>query len=164
VVTAREIKSFKLFSGLAEKELKGIAALCHRQTFKANTIIIDPDKPNENLYIVEDENEAIQIEVPIRNRTDKLVIHTLSKGETFGWSAIVSQHIKTTVTRCISPVTVISINSKKLMQYLEQDHHIGYIVMKNLVEILGDRLTYTTVSFRHEIRVSRGNFKSPVSK
>ena len=159
MVTAQEIKGFKLFSGLAEQELKGIAALCQRQTCEANAIIIDPDKPNENLYIVEDENEAIQIEVPIKDHIEKIVVHTLSKGETFGWSAIVSEYIKTTITRCLRPVTLISINGTRFTQYLEQDPHIGYIVMKNLVRIISIRLTYTTVAFRHEIRMSRGKTK-----
>ena len=164
MVTAKDIKGFKIFSGLTANELKRLATLCHRQTCEANTTIIDPNKPNKNLYIVEDQNEAIQIEVPISNHTDKLVLHTLGKGEIFGWSAVVRQHVKTTVTRCISQVTVIFINGKELLQYLDQDHHIGYIVMKNLVEILGDRLTYTTVAFRHEIRVERNKLKQSVPK
>jgi len=38
---------------------------------------------------------------------------------------------------------------------LEKNNHAGYIVMKNLSEIIALRLAYTTVAFRHEIRKNK---------
>jgi CRP-like cAMP-binding protein len=156
MVTPQEIKGYKLFFGLAESELAGLARLCDRRTFEGNMLIFDPDHPSEDVFIVEGGNETIQIEIPITSSDDKIVIHTLSRGETFGWAPLGTQNVRTATARCLGPVSVISINGKSLLQYLEQNRQTGYIVMKNLVDIISARLSYTTVAFRHEMRVTRG--------
>jgi len=80
-----------------------------------------------------------------------MVIHTLCKGETFGWAALASRHIKTATARCIEPTTVIAIYGKNLTDLLEKNNHVGYVVMRNLADIINTRLAYTSVVFRHEI-------------
>ena len=163
MITPQEMKGYSLFSGLAENELIGIVNLCRRLAYDINMVIFDPDHPSENIFLVADENEAIQIEIPIIDHADKIIIHTLSKGEVFGWTALGTQHVRTATARCLRPVKLIAINVKSLMQLLEKNHHTGYIVMKNLVDIINTRLSYTTVAFRHEIRIARGKLKVAVT-
>jgi CRP/FNR family transcriptional regulator, cyclic AMP receptor protein len=155
MITTQDIKDFKLFAGLEEKELSEIARLCLRRTYEINSVIFDPETPSEELYIVEGGNDAIQIEIPLGTQKGKIVIHTLSKGETFGWAAIESQHVKTAAARCLDSVNLIAINGSVFLQLLDKNTHMGYIVMKNLCEIINIRLAYTTVAFRHEIRKIR---------
>jgi len=152
MLTTQDVQGYKLFTGLAENELREIASLCRRRSYESNSVIFDPDTPSEEIFLVEGGNDAIQIEIPLGVQEAKIVIHTLSKGETFGWAALGSQHVKTATARCLESVRVISINGKSLMQLLERNNHIGYQVMKNLSDIISARLSYTTVAFRHEIR------------
>ena len=152
MITTQDIKGFKLFAGLDETELKEIANLCLRKTYECNSVIFDPEKPSEELFVVEGGNDAIQIEIPLGINLGKIVIHTLSKGETFGWATIESQHVKTATARCLETVNLIAINGKALLQLFEKNPHMGYIVMKNLCDTISMRLAYTTVAFRHEIR------------
>ena len=152
MLTTQDVQGYKLFTGLAENELREIASLCRRRSYESNSVIFDPDTPSEEIFLVEGGNDAIQIEIPLGVQEAKIVIHTLSKGETFGWAALGSQHVKTATARCLESVRVISINGKSLMQLLETNNHIGYQVMKNLSDIISARLSYTTVAFRHEIR------------
>ncbi len=152
MLTAEEIQGYKLFKGLAEKELSEIANISRRRTYEKNSIIFDPDTPSPDIFIVESGNDAIQIEIPLGLHDEKIVIHTLSKGEAFGWGAIGSQHVRTAIARCLEPVSVIAINWKNLMQLIEKNNHTGFIIMKNLADIINMRLSYTTVAFRHELR------------
>jgi CRP/FNR family transcriptional regulator, cyclic AMP receptor protein len=152
MLTAQDIKGYKLFIGLAEKELVEIAGLCRRQTYESNSVIFDPDTSSEEIFLLEGGNDAIQIEIPLGVHDEKIVIHTLSKGETFGWAALGSHHAKTATARCLDQASVIAINGKLLMQLLEKNNHLGYIVMKNLADIINTRLSYTTVAFRREVR------------
>jgi len=147
-----DIRGYKLFKGLAEDELSEIANLSLRRTYNANSIIFDPDNPSEEIFILESGNDSIQIEIPLGIHDEKIVIHTLSKGEAFGWAALGSQHARTAVARCIEPVSVIAINGKSLLQLFEKNNHTGYVVMKNLADVINTRLSYTTVAFRHELR------------
>jgi CRP-like cAMP-binding protein len=155
MITTRDIKDFKLFVGLDETELSQLANICLRKTYQANSVIFDLETPSEEVFLVEGGNDAIQIEIPLGTRKGKIVIHTLSKGEVFGWAAIESRHVKTAAARCLDTVNLIAINGKALMQLLDSNVHMGYLVMKNLCDIINMRLAYTTVAFRHEIRKMR---------
>jgi CRP-like cAMP-binding protein len=152
MLTAQDIQGYKLFTGLAENELVVIAGLCRRQTYENNSVIFAPDTSSEEIFLLEGGNDAIQIEIQLGVHDEKIVIHTLSKGETFGWAALGSQHAKTATARCLDQASVIAINGKALMQLLEKNNQMGYIVMKNLADIINTRLSYTTVAFRREVR------------
>jgi len=152
MITAQELKGYKLFSGLTENELSEIAKIARRTTCDRSSVIFNPETPSEEIFLVEGSNDAIQIEIPLGPHEEKIVIHTLSKGETFGWASLGSQHVKTATARCLEQTSIIAINGKKLMQLLEMNNHMGYLVMKNLNDVINTRLAYTTVAFRHEIR------------
>ena len=159
MVTSQDIKGFGLFAGLDENERARIAILCARRTYEKNAIIFDPGSPTEEMFIVEVGNDAIQIEIPLGAHEGKIIVHTLSKGEAFGWAALGSQHIRTATARCVEEATVIAINGKSLMDLLEQNNHIGYAVMKNLADTINTRLAYTSVVLRHEILKCRKTVK-----
>jgi len=155
MIPVEEIKGYKLFAGLSEEELAPITTISERRICEYNSTIFSPDTPSEDLYLVEGGNDAIQIEVPLGPHEEKIVIHTLSKGEAFGWAYLGNQHARTATARCLDKTSLIAINGKELAKVLEADCHTGYIVMKNLNDAITQRLSYTTVAFRHEIRKLR---------
>ena len=79
-------------------------------------------------------------------------VYTVGKGEIFGWSALVPPHRLTASARCQGKADVIMINGKELMEFLEKDRRIGYVVMKNLSALISSRLASTTIALRHEIQ------------
>jgi CRP/FNR family transcriptional regulator, cyclic AMP receptor protein len=145
------LKNYNLFAGLEKPELQEIAALCARQTFKKDAVIFDPYSVTDDLFLVEGGNEAVRIEVPIPETGKKFIIHTLSKGETFGWASLVPSHSRTALARCLQDVDIIRINGKKLISLLDKNEHLGYLVMKNLSGIISTRLAYTTIMLRREV-------------
>ena len=151
MIAVQSLKSFNLFSGLKVPELEKIAELCTRYTFEKDAVIFDPYSATDDLFLVEGGNEAVQIEVPITESGRKFIIHTLSKGETFGWASLVPSHSRTALARCLEKVDIIRINGQELMTLLDKNDHIGYVVMKNLSGIISTRLAYTTIMLRREI-------------
>jgi len=152
MVTAKEIKGFNLFSGLEDPDLARIAALCTRHRYPANTVIFDPNTAAEDIYFLEGGNDVVQIEIPIQDHDSRITIHTLHKGEVFGFAALGPPHSKTAAARCLEQADVITLKGKELADLLEEDNRIGYQVMKNLSGIISSRLAYTTVVFRREIQ------------
>jgi CRP/FNR family cyclic AMP-dependent transcriptional regulator len=152
MVTAKELRGFNLFSALDEPALSRIATLCSRHRYPANTIIFDPNTAAEEIYFLEGGNDAVQIEIPIQEHEARVTIHTLHKGEVFGFAALGPPHSKTAVARTLDQADVITLKGKDLVALLEEDNRIGYQVMKNLSGIISSRLAYTTVVFRREIQ------------
>ena len=152
MVTVHDLKQFNLFVGLDEAELAGIARLCARRTYEAGAEIFSPGAPAGDVFLLEGRNDAVQIEIAICEDAPRTVLHTLQKGEFFGWAALVPPHQRTATARCVEKADVISVDGKALMGLLDKNDHMGYVVMKNLSGILSTRLTYTTLVLRREIR------------
>ena len=154
MLKAEEIKGYNLFAGLDELELDRIAKLCTRKTYKPNTVIFDPNATNSNVYLLEGGNESIQIEIPFNNGKSKIVIHSLSKGETFGWAPLCSIQVRTATARVIEQATVIQMIGTDLVDLCKKHDHMGYMLMKNLSGIINTRLEYTTLVLRNRLQKS----------
>ena len=152
MVTVQDLKAFNLFVGLDEAELAEIARLCARRTYESGAEIFSPGTPAGDVFILERGNDVVQIEIAICEHMPKTVIHTLQKGEVFGWAALVPPHQRTGSARCVERASVICLDGKALMDLLDKNDHMGYVVMKNLSGILSSRLAYTTLILRREIR------------
>ena len=152
MVTVHDLKQFNLFAGLDEPELAQIARLCARRNYESGAEIFSPGTPAGDVFMLEGGNDAVQIEIAICEHAPRTVIHTLQKGEVFGWAALVPPHQRTASARCMGKASVICLDGKALMELLEKNDHMGYVVMKNLSGILSTRLTYTTLVLRREIR------------
>ena len=152
MVKVHDLKQFNLFAGLSEAELTEIARLCARRTYESGAEIFSPGAPAEDVFLLEGGNDAVQIEIALCEHAPRTVIHTLQKGEFFGWAALVPPHQRTATARCVDKASVICLDGKTLMGLLETNEHMGYMVMKNLSGILSTRLTYTTLVLRREIR------------
>ena len=152
MVTVQDLKAFNLFAGLDEAELAEIARLCARRTYESGAEIFSPGTPAGDVFILERGNDVVQIEIAICEHMPKTVIHTLQKGEVFGWAALVPPHQRTGSARCVERASVICLDGKALMDLLDKNDHMGYVVMKNLSGILSSRLAYTTLILRREIR------------
>ena len=152
MVTVQDLKAFNLFAGLDEAELAEIARLCARRTYESGAEIFSPGTPAGDVFILERGNDVVQIEIAICEHMPKTIIHTLQKGEVFGWAALVPPHQRTGSARCVEKASVICLDGKALMDLLDKNDHMGYVVMKNLSGILSSRLAYTTLILRREIR------------
>jgi CRP/FNR family transcriptional regulator len=152
MVKAANLKNLNLFSGLNESELAKIATISHLHTFEANSYVFTASKPATDLYFLISPNDAIQIEMQLHENKPNIIIHTLTKGEAFGWASLVPPHKRIAAARCVVNAELITIPGKSLLEILEKNNHIGYVLMRNLSALLSLRLNYTTIALRRECR------------
>jgi CRP-like cAMP-binding protein len=150
MLTAREIQNYTLFAGLDEPDLVKISRFCSRKVYPANSVIFDPESTTPDIYLLEGGNDAVQIEIPADKGKPRIVIHTLSKGETFGWVPLCPAGIRTATARAIDEATVIQVYGPDLLRLIDQNIRMGYLIMRNLSCIINLRLEYTTIVLRHE--------------
>ena len=152
MVPTEILKSFSLFSGLSQTELAGIAKLCQERAYEGDSVIFTMGGWATDVYLLETGKVDIQIEFKIYDYEVMTTVYSVGKGEIFGWSALVPPHRLTASARCKGKAKVIMINGKELMEFLEKDRHIGYVVMINLGALISSRLASTTIALRHEIQ------------
>jgi CRP-like cAMP-binding protein len=152
MVSTEILKSFSLFGGLSQIELAGIAKLCRQRAYDSGSVIFTIGGSATDVYLLETGKVDIQIEFKIHDYEVMTTVYTVGKGEIFGWSALVPPHRLTASARCEGKADVIMINGKELLEFLEKDKRIGYVVMKNLSAVISSRLASTTIALRHEIQ------------
>ena len=152
MVSTEILQSFSLFSGLSQTELAGIAKLCRERAYESGSVIFTIGGSATDVYLLDTGKVDIQIEFKIYEYETVATVYTVGKGEIFGWSALVPPHRFTASARCEGKANVIMINGKELMEFLEKDRRIGYVVMKNLSALISSRLASTTIALRHEIQ------------
>ena len=152
MVSAEILKSFSLFSGLAQPELAEIAKLCRERAYERHSLIFTIGGSATDVYLLETGKVDIQIEFKIHDYEMVATVYTVGRGEIFGWSALVPPHRLTASARCEGKADVIMMNGKELMEFLEKDKRIGYVIMKNLSALISSRLASTTIALRHEIQ------------
>jgi len=152
MVSPEMLKGFSLFGGLSEAELAGIAKLCRERIYESGSGIFTIGGSAADVYLLKTGKVDIQIEFKIYDYETVATVYTVGKGEIFGWSALVPPHRLTASARCEGKADVIMINGKELIEFLEKDRRIGYVVMKNLSALISSRLASTTIALRHEIQ------------
>ncbi len=152
MVTTEILKGFSLFGGLGETDLAGVAKLCRERAHDNGSVIFTMGGSATDVYLLRAGKVEIQIEFKIYEQEVRATVYTVGKGEIFGWSALVPPHRLTASARCQGKADVIMINGKELLEVLERDKRIGYVVMKNLSALVSSRLASTTIALRHEIQ------------
>ncbi len=152
MISTQILKSFSVFGGLSETELTKIAKLSRERTYEDGSVIFTIGGSATDVYLLKTGKVDIQIEFKIYENEIRATVYTVGKGEIFGWSALVPPHRLTASARCQEKSDIIMINGKELMEFLEKDRRIGYVVMKNLSALISLRLASTTIALRHEIQ------------
>lgn len=66
----------------------------------------------------------------------------LKRGEVFGWAAVMEGAQKRIASAlCITPCTALAITGDQLLILMEQDHSLGYRIMKQLNVLITGNLT-----------------------
>jgi CRP-like cAMP-binding protein len=113
---------------------------CLNQVEAGEDLFREGDK-EDFLYIVLEGRVAIEIFVPGRGR---MRIYTAEPMEIFGWSSatpVVRQ--RTATARAVLPSRVVALDAQKLRRMGEEDHDLGYVVMRRLANVIASRLLVT---------------------
>ena len=140
-----ELKNSELFEGLEISHLEKVSPLCRGGSYKQGAIIFHEGDKAEELYILT--NGQICLEIELRPVPDRPAIPTclevVSKGDCFGWSALVEPYTYTLSARCLSNCTVLAIKGDMLRKAMADDPILGYQVMTKFSQVIASRLMHT---------------------
>ena len=139
------LKSSELFEGLETRLLEKVSTLCRGGSYKEGNIIFKEGDEATELYILTDGRVALEMDVrPVPDRPAiPTAVEVVSKGESFGWSALIEPHIYTLSARCVTNCTVLAIKGDVLLNVMAEDTDLGFELMKRLAQLVSIRLAYT---------------------
>lgn len=93
------------------------------------------------MYIVLEGRIAVEMFIPGRGR---IRIFTAEPMDIVGWSSVTPVvRQRTASARVILPCRLIRIDTPKLLLMCEEDHDLGYVVMRRLANVVASRLLTT---------------------
>jgi len=139
------IKSSDLFEGFETHRLKKVSALCRGGSYREGMMIFKEGDEATELYVLTEGSVALEMEVrPVPERPAiPTAVEVVSKGEGFGWSALVEPHVYTLSARCMTNCTVLAIKGDMLRRVIADDPGLGYELMKRVARLIALRLSHT---------------------
>jgi CRP-like cAMP-binding protein len=135
------LRSCEVFSELTDEELQKILPFCREESYQKDTIMFREGDEADTFYILQDGKVSIQYVIcpqpdycqDARTLLDK-------RGDFMGWSSLVKPGRMTASGYCITDIQLVAIDSSKLKELIEQDSHMGFVIMKELAGSINKRL------------------------
>jgi CRP-like cAMP-binding protein len=142
MVDAEILKKLDIFEGLTAPELKAVTQISEVAEYPKGAMVFKENEEAGKLYVLLEGRIAIQFEV---GRHLEAVVHTVTPGQAFGWSALVQPYQFTASARCMDDSRVVTVDREGLRNLLELDCRIGFIIMEKLAELVSGRLRETRI-------------------
>jgi len=135
------LKTIPWFERLEASHFDKLAAIATLRRIEAGEQLFREGEKEDNLYIVLEGRIALDIFVPPRGRVR---IDTVEPMELAGWSSVTPNVRQRTASAfVVQDGMVVVFNSEKLRQLCDQDHDLGYVVMRRLANVIAGRLLTT---------------------
>jgi signal-transduction protein with cAMP-binding, CBS, and nucleotidyltransferase domain len=146
------LKESRLFRECTNQELEEIADVCTTVTFKNGEHIFEAKSFAEYLYIVSEGAVELRFEINYYNASQELILERKTRGEAFGWSALTKPNIYTLTALAVQNSDLLILNDRDLRELCAKNDHLGYILMKNIAEIIGERFQMVQNMLINEIQ------------
>ena len=145
----------ELFSELTPEQIEQVAALTKEVVYKAGEVIIREGDPSDEMYIIQDGMVEVLVstgriaDVPGPPQLTPLV--RLGQGQFFGEMSLVDSGVRSATVRTVKDNTVLyAISRQAFWDLCDGNHHIGYVVMRNIAFDLSFKLRHRNLELRLE--------------
>ena len=144
MVEIESLRTCELFVGLSDGELAQFAGIAAEESYEPDDVICAERAEADRLFILSE--GSVQVHIRLRSALEpdgEATIEEVERGRIFGWSSLVKQRRFTASARALTPTTVIVLHADDLNALFDRDAHLGFVVMKQLAEVIASRLRHT---------------------
>jgi CRP/FNR family cyclic AMP-dependent transcriptional regulator len=120
------------FKGLNDHQLQLLTDSAMEMRFEAGQSILQAGSPANRFYLILEGKVALESEVADRGM---ILIQTLGPGDDLGWSWLFAPYYVHLDARALEPTRTIFFYGTRLREQCEQDHDLGYELMKRIAEV-----------------------------
>ena len=136
---AAELFADGLFNGFAPDETVAFLRRCQENTYPDGTLLFMEQSEATKLYLILKGSIDLNFEMPQRENADTKIA-SRKPGAAIGWSAIVPPHKYRLSGYCRGETTLLEIDRDAQQVLFETNYHLGYIFMRNIAILTGERL------------------------
>lgn len=124
------------FKDIEAHHLRTIIECATIERFEPGDVIFREGEPAHSFYLIRTGKVALQL---VSYRAEPFTVLTLDQGEIIGSSWLFPPYRWKLTATALEVARVISIDGAKLRARCEADHDLGYALMKQFAQIIGDR-------------------------
>jgi CRP/FNR family cyclic AMP-dependent transcriptional regulator len=151
------LRRFSLFQGLDSHELERVGRLCGSRSFAVGEICQSEGRVSDRVHFIVSGKIGALLQVPGDSPgAAQIVVDTLGPGDLFGWSALIKGSAWSTL-RVLERTEALYAEADELLALCQADHHLGFILMRNLAALAAQRLRLHRVSILKSIIAIKGD-------
>jgi CRP/FNR family transcriptional regulator, cyclic AMP receptor protein len=128
------------FSGWEPRYLQLAVGCASNVRFNAGEFVFQEGQEANTFYLIREGRVALEVVFPGRGA---VTIQTLEGGEMLGWSWLIPPYSWRFDARAVETTRAIALDGKCLRGKCEEDHELGYELVKQVASSLGQRLDAT---------------------
>jgi len=126
--------------GLEPRYLKLIVGCASNVRFKAGRFLFHEGEEANQFYMIRQGKVAVEIHAAKRT---SIIVQTVGEGEVLGWSWLIPPYRWRFDARAVELTRAIALDGKCLRTKSEEDHDLGYELLKRFSDIIVERLDAT---------------------
>jgi CRP/FNR family transcriptional regulator, cyclic AMP receptor protein len=134
------IRQHSFFRGLEEQHIQFIVSCAKNVRFEANQYIFREGDAADQFYFIREGLVSVELMVPQRGPT---TVQTVGEGDVLGWSWLAPPYRWHFDARAISDTRALDFDGRCLRAKCEEDHHLGYEILKRFTHVVSERLDAT---------------------
>ncbi|MCX6064333.1 MAG: cyclic nucleotide-binding domain-containing protein [Chloroflexi bacterium] len=153
------LKQSDIFYQFTQTQLELVANLCQEKAFAAGETIFEENSSSKELYVIVQGEVEILVDpgfIGVDNKTKKVSIATLRRGQSFGEVALVDEGLRSATARSMGKeARLLVIPRDKLIMLCETYPQLGYRLMYNLAADLAMKIRNTDLQIREKVLYGR---------
>ncbi len=133
----RIVKEHRFFAGLSDDFAKLVCGCAKNVRFEAGEYLFREGEPADQLYLVRHGRVSLEMTAPSRGA---VTFQTVGEGEIVGVSWLIPPYRWTYDAKAMELIRAVSIDATCIRRKCEDDHDLGYELMKRFVPVLVERL------------------------
>ena len=129
-------------SGLKPSQIATIAGCARNERFEAGQFLFHEGEEANHFFIIRHGKVAVDVAAPPRGG---ITIQTVADGEILGWSWLVPPYRWRFSAQAKELTRTIALDARCLRQKCEEDHELGYELLKRFADVVGQRLDATRI-------------------
>jgi len=134
------LKEHRFFEGFPSKHFQLILGCGSNVRFEGGQFVFREGEEANKFYFIRQGKVALQI---ISERRGPLTVMTLGDGDILGWSWLFPDERWKFTARTLEPTRVVAFDGQCLRDKAEEDHSLGYELLKRFARIIAGRLEAT---------------------
>ncbi len=138
---AQTLQSIPWFLELKSYQIDRLVGIAGIRTVEGGEEILREGDREDYLYIVLEGRVTVETHVPTHG---KIAVFTAEPLDIIGWSSLTPVVRQRTATaRALAPCQLIALEGESLRRLCDEDHDLGYIIMRRIANVVASRLLTT---------------------